>query len=120
MVRVAARDKHTFVEHSRCSLHKEKLLERMAEAIHIPDTMDNQHWVYSHNYEEDSLQRAHNLVQAVDSSALEAGNFVADIQDMVDTRDEKEALPRDARPMSLRRVRDRSFGDQHVYLAQHS
>ena len=72
---------------------------------------------------EDSLQRAHNLEQVVDRCALEAGNFVVDIQDkvgMADTQDEKEALPRDAWLMNQRRVRDRSFGDQHAYLAQHS
>ena len=116
-------DKHIFVEHSRCSLDKEELLARMVEAIHIPDAMDNQHWVYSQVFAEDSLQRAHNLEQAVGRCDLEAGNFVADIQDkvgMVDKQDEKEALPRGAKPMSQKRVRDRSFGDQHVYLAQYS
>ncbi len=59
----------------------------------------------------------------MDRCALEAGNLVADIQDkvgMVDKQDEKEALPRDAGPMSRKRVRDRPFGDQHVYLAQYS
>lgn len=98
-------------------------MERIAEAIHIPDMMDNQHWMNSQVFAEDSLQKVHNLEQVVDKCALEAGNFVADIQDkvgMVDTQDEKEALPRDARPMNQRRVRDRSFGGQHAYLAQHS
>ena len=95
----------------------------MVEAIHIPAAMDNQHWEYSQVFAEDSLQRAHNLEQSVHSCALEVGNSVADIQDkvgMVDTQDEREVLPRDARPMNQRRVRDRSFGDQHAYLAQHS
>jgi hypothetical protein len=91
----------------------------MVEAIHIPDTKDNQHWAYSQVFVEESLQRSHNLEQVVDRCALEADNFVADMQDkvgMVDMQDEKEVLPRDAMPMNQRRVRDRSLGDQHVYL----
>ena len=88
----------------------------MVEAIHIPDTTDNPHWVYNQAFAEDKLQRAHNLEQAVDSCSLEVSNFEADIQgkvDMVDTQVEREALPRDARPGSQTRVRDRSFEDQH-------
>jgi len=122
LVKVAARDKHTFVEHIHCNLDREVLSVRMVEAIHIPDTKDNPHWVYSQIFAEDSLQRVHNLVQVVDSCALEASKSVADIQDkvgMVDRQDEREELPRDARPKSQIHVRDRSFGDQHAYLAQH-
>ena len=85
----------------------------MVEAIHIPDTTDNPHW-------EDILQRVHNLEQAVDSCALVASNPEADSLgnvDMVDTQVEKEVPQRDARPGSLIRVRDRTVGDLHEYLA---
>ena len=81
----------------------------MAEARHIPDSTDNPHWV-------------HNLEQAVDSCTLHASNPEADILgnvDMVDTQLEKVALPRDVRRGSQIHVRDRTFGDQHVYLARH-
>ena len=97
-------------------------MERKVEAIHIPDTTDNPHWAYNQAFAEDILQRVHNLESAVDSCALEASNPEADIQGkvgMVDTQVEIEALQRDAKPESQTRVRDKSFGDQHVYLAQH-
>ncbi len=92
------------------------------EAIHIPDTTDNPHWAYNQAFAEDILQRVHNLESAVDSCTLAASNPDADIQGkvgMVDTQVEIEALQRDAKPESQTRVRDKSFGDQHVYLAQH-
>ena len=88
------------------------------EAIHIPDTTDNPHWAYNQAFAEDNLQRVHNLEQAMDSCALEVSNPEADIQGKVDTQVEIEALPRDARPESRTHVHDRSFGDQHVYLAR--
>jgi len=94
----------------------------MVEEIHTPDMRDNPHWAYNQAFEEDNLQRVHNLEQAVDSCSLEASNPGADILgnvDMVDTQVEKEALPRDARPGSQTHVRYRTFGDQHVYLAEH-
>jgi len=94
----------------------------MAEVIHIPDMTDNPHWAYNQLFAEDILQKVHNLGQAVDSCTLEASNPEADIPgnvDMVDTQVEKEVLPRDVRPGSQTHVRDRTFGDQHVYLAQH-
>jgi hypothetical protein len=93
----------------------------MVEVKHIPDTKDNPHW-YDQAFAEDSLHRVHNLKQAVDRYALEEGILEVDIQgnvDMVDMKAEREALPRDARPVSQIHVRDRSFGDQHAYLAQH-
>ena len=64
----------------------------------------------------------HNLASAVDSCALEASNPEADIQGkvgMVDTQVEIEALLRDTRPVSRIHIHNRSFGDQHVYLARH-
>lgn len=93
----------------------------MVEAIHSLDTMDIPHWAYNQAFAEEILQRVDNLEQA-GSDALEASNPEADSLDnvdMVDTQVEKEALPRDARPGSQRHVRDRTFGDQHVYLAHH-
>src|SRR5690242_9063240 len=104
-------DKHTYLQHSHCNLDKGELLEHMVEAIHIPDTTDNPHWRYNQAFAEDNPQRVHNLKQAVDNCALEV-----DIQgnmDMVNTQVEKEALPRDARPGSQKRVRDSSFEDQY-------
>ena len=89
------------------------------EAIHIPDTTDNPHWAYNLAFAEDILQRAHNLESAVDSCALEVSNPEADIQGMVDTQVEIEALQRDAKPESQTHVRDTSFGDQQLYLARH-
>lgn len=111
-------DKHTYLheQHSHCNPDMEVLWERMVEAIHIPDTTDNQ------VFAGDNLQRVHNLEQVVDSCALVASNPEADSLgnvDMVDTQVEKEAPQRDARPGSLTRVRDMTFGDLHVYLAQH-
>ena len=94
-------------------------MERKVEAMHIPDTTDNPHWAYNQAFAEDILQRVHNLESAVDSCALEASNPEADIQGMVDTQVEIEALQRDAKPESQTHVLDKSFGDQHVYLAQH-
>ena len=97
-------------------------MERKGEVIHIPDTKDNLHWAYNQAFAEDILQRVHNLESAVDSCALEASNPEADIQGkvgMVDTQVEIEALQRDAKPESQTHVLDKSFGDQHVYLAQH-
>jgi hypothetical protein len=94
----------------------------MVEATYIPDTTDNPHWAYNQAFAGDNLQRVHNLEQAMHSCALVASNPEADslgIVDMVDTQVEKEAHQRDARPGSLTRVRDRTFGDLHVYLAQH-
>jgi len=94
----------------------------MVEAIHIPDTMDNPYWAHNQAFAEDNLQRVHYLEQAVDSCALEVSNPEADTQgtvDMVDKQVEKEELPRDVMPESLIRVRDRTFGDLRVYLAQH-
>jgi hypothetical protein len=94
----------------------------MVEAIHIPDTTDNPHWAYNQAFAEDNLQRVHNLEQAVDSCALEVSNPEADSLDnldMVDTQVEKEAHQKDARPESQTRARDKTFGDLHVYLAQH-
>jgi hypothetical protein len=82
-------------------------LERKVEAIHIPDTTDNPHWVYNQAFVEDNLQREHSLEPEVYSSALEASNPEADIQGKVDTQVEIEALPRDARPGSQTHVRDR-------------
>jgi len=94
----------------------------MVEAIHIPDMTDNPYWAYNQAFAEDNLQRVYNLEQAVDSCALEVSNPEADTQgtvDMVDKQVEKEELPRDVMPESLIRVRDRTFGDLRVYLAQH-
>ena len=94
----------------------------MAEAKHIPDTTDNPHWAYNQLFAGDNLQMVHNLEQAVGSCTLEASNSEADILgnvDMVDTLLEKEALLRDVRPGSQIHVRDRTFGDQHVYLARY-
>ncbi len=97
-------------------------MERKVEVIHILDTTDNPHWAYNQAFAEDILQRMHNLESAVDSCALAASNPESDIQgkeSMVDTQVEIEALQRDAKPESQTRVRDKSFGDQHVYQAQH-
>ena len=80
------------------------------EAIHIPDTTDNPHWVYNQAFVEGNLQRARSLEPEVDSSVLEVSNPEADSQgkvDMVDTQVEIEAPPRDARPGSQIHVRDR-------------
>ena len=115
-------DTHTWVAHSHCNLDKEELLERKVEAIHIPDMTDSPHWADNQAFAEDNLQRVHNLELAVDNCALEVDNPVADIQgkvDMVDMQAEKEALLRDVMPESQKRVRDRMFGDQHVFLEQH-
>ena len=114
-------DNHTCVEHIHCNLDKEELSVRMVEAIHIPDTKDNPHWA-DQAFAEDSLQRVRNFEQAVNGYALEAGILEADIQgnvDRVGTQAEREARPRDARPVSQIHVRDRSFGDQHACLAQY-
>ena len=92
------------------------------EVIHIPDTTDNPHWAYNQAFGEGNLQRVHNLESAVDSCAPAVSNPEADIQgkvDMVDTQVEIEALLKDTRPVSRIHVRDKSFGDQHVYLARH-
>ena len=86
-------------------------MARKVEAIHIPDTMDNPHWVYNQAFVEGNLQRAHSLEAAVDSSVLEASNPEADILrkgGMVDMQvGGIEALPKDARPGSQTHVRDR-------------
>ena len=108
-------DKHTYLheQHSHCNPDMEVLLERKVEAIHIPDTTDNQ-------LGGTSLRRITSKGCIIWS--LLASNPEADILgsvDMVDMQAEKEALQRDARPESLTRVRDRTFGDLHVYLAQH-
>jgi len=97
-------------------------LERKGEVIHIPDTKDNLHWAYNQAFAEDILQRVHSLEPAVDSSVPVASNPEGDIQDRgdkVDMQVEIEALQRDAKPESQTHVRDKSFVDQHVYLAQH-
>ena len=54
--------------------------------------------------------------------ALEVDNPVVDIQgkmDKVDMRAQKEAPLRDVMPGSQKRVRDRTFADQRVFLEQH-
>jgi len=92
------------------------------EAIHIPDTTDNPPEADNQAFAEDNLQRVHNLELAVDSCTLSASNPEAGILgnvDMVDMQVEKEVHQRDARPESLKRVRYRTFGDLHAYLAQH-
>ena len=108
-------DIRTWVVHSHCNLDKEELLERKVGAIHIPDMTDNLPEADNQAFGEGNLQRVHNLELAVD-------NPVADIQGRVgkvDMQAEKEALLTDVTPESQKRVRDRMFEDQHVFLEQH-
>jgi len=108
-------DTRTWVAHSHCNLDKEELLERKVEAIHIPDMTDSPPEADNQAFGEGNLQRVNNLELAVD-------NPVADIQgrvDKVDMQAEKEALLTDVTPESQKRVRDRMFEDQYVFLEQH-
>ena len=115
-------DIHTWVAHSHCNLDKEELLERKAEAIHIPDMTDSPPEADNQAFGEGNLQRVHNLELVVGNYTLEVGNPVADIQgkvDKVDMQAEKEALLTDVTPESQKRVRDTALEDQHVFLEQH-
>ena len=108
-------DTRTWVAHSHCNLDKEGLSVRKVEAIHIPDMTDSPPEADNQAFGEGNLQRVNNLELAVD-------NPVADIQDKMDRVDMqagKEVLPRDVMPASQKRVRDRMFEDQHVFLEQH-
>ena len=115
-------DTRTWVAHSHCNLDKEELSVRKVEAIHIPDMTDSPPEADNQAFGEGNLQRVHNLELAVGNYALEVDNPVADIQgrmDRVDMQAGKEAPPRDVMPASQKRVRDRMFEDQHVFLEQH-
>lgn len=122
LVKVVAMDTRTWVAHSHCNLDKEELLERKVEAIHIPDMTDSPLEADNQAFGEGNLQRVHYLELVVGNYTLEVDNPVADIQgkvDKVDMQAEKEALLTDVTPESQKRVRDRMFEDQHVFLEQH-
>ena len=115
LVKVVAMDIRTWVAHSHCNLDK-------VEAIHIPDMTGSPPEADNQAFGGGNLQRVHNLELAVDNYALVVDNPVADIQGRVgkvDMQAEKEALLTDVTPESQKRVRDRMFEDQHVFLEQH-